>query len=65
MRYRSSDDPLYIAQLKERIAALRSHQQCILEAVLLGQDVGCAVEERTSIFTRRDRLAPCVFVRWA
>jgi hypothetical protein len=39
-----------IAQLKQRISALRSHQQCILGAVLLNEDVGgvVGVEGRNS-----------------
>src|SRR5258708_33956920 len=36
--------PVYIAQLKQPIAALRSHQQGILGAVLLNEEVGGAVE---------------------
>jgi hypothetical protein len=38
--------PVYIAQLQQRIAALRSHQQRILGAVLLDEDVGGAVDVR-------------------
>ena len=55
---------IYIAQLKERISALGDHQEGIVGAVFLDEDVGCPgdvrgvvtlyLQEYTAVQVRRD-----------